>query len=88
MLKKDSIVTGILVALIFPVIAFVSAYLLKNNLYLMNKPALPYFVALAFNLVLIRISVKKGLDKTSRGIMLATMAFMIVVFVFKIHPIR
>jgi hypothetical protein len=88
MLKKDAIITGVLVALIFPVMAFVSAHLLKYNLYLMNKPALPYFIALALNLVLIRISIKKGFDKTGRGIMLATFVFMVVVFIYKIHPIR
>ena len=80
--------TGILVALVFPAIAIVTAYLLKNNLYLLNKPGLPYFAALALNLILIRVSMKKWGDKTSRGIMLVTFVFMVAAFILKAHPIR
>lgn len=88
MLKRNSVPIGILAALIFPALALISAYLLKENLYLMNKPALPYFAAIALNLILIRTGIKKGLDKTGKGIMLATFVFMVVVFIFKTHPIR
>jgi hypothetical protein len=88
MLNKNNMLTGILAALIFPAIACVMAYLLKNNLYLINKPALPYFIAIALNLVLLRIGYKNGADKTVRGIILATFVFMVLVFIFKIHPIR
>ncbi len=80
--------TGILAALIFPAIASVAAYSLKNNFYLINKPALPYFIAIALNLVLLRVSYKKEADKTVRGVMLATFVFMVLIFIFKIHPIR
>jgi hypothetical protein len=63
-------------------------YLLKNNTYLINRPAVPYFVAIALNLLLIRFSLKKGNDHTGRGIMLTTFVFMVLLFIFKIHPIR
>jgi len=85
MLNKNSILTGILIALIFPLMAFITGYLLKNNLYLLNKPAVPYFAAVGFNLVLLRICFAKGAEKTSRGIMLATFVFMLLVFTLKIH---
>jgi len=88
MLKKNSLPTGILVALIFPAIAFVIAYLFSNSVYIISRPALPYFVAIALNLVLLRISYKKGADKTLRGIMLATFIFMALVFIFKVNPLR
>jgi len=88
MLNKNSLPAGILVALIGPAFAIVAAYLLKNNSYIINKPALPYFIAIALNLVLIRFFSKKAADKTIRGIMLATFAFMVLIFIFKIHPIR
>jgi hypothetical protein len=88
MLKKDSMPAGVLAALIFPVIAFVIASLLKNNVDIINRPGLPYFIAIALNLILIRISFKKGLDHTAKGIMLATFACMLLIFIFKIHPIR
>jgi hypothetical protein len=88
MLKKNSMPAGVLAALIFPAIAFVMAVLLKNNVYIVNRPALPYFIAIALNLILLRISFKKGLDHTVKGIMLATFICMLLIFIFKIHPIR
>jgi uncharacterized protein YacL len=88
MLKKNSMLAGVLAALIFPVIAFVISFLLKNNVDIINRPGLPYFIAIALNLVLIRISFKKGLDHTAKGIMLATFVSMLLIFIFKIHPIR
>jgi hypothetical protein len=88
MLKKNNLLFGILAALIFPAIAWLIAGLLTNNVYLINKPAMPYFAAIALNLILIRISFTKGAGKTARGIMLTTFAIMALVFILKIHPIR
>jgi hypothetical protein len=88
MLKKNSMATGVLAALIFPATAFVMAFLLKNNVDIINRPALPYFIAIALNLILLRVSFKKGLDHTAKGIMLATFVCMLLIFIFKIHPIR
>ena len=76
---------GILVAFIFPAIAFLAAFLLKDNFYVISRPALPYLVAIAFNLILIRICVKKENDKTGKGIMLATFVIMLLIFILKIH---
>jgi hypothetical protein len=88
MLNRNSIVTGILIALVFPAIAVAAAYLLKGNLYIINKPALPHFIAIAFNLVLIRICAKKGLPDTSRGIMITTFVFMLLVLFTIVHPLK
>lgn len=76
---------GVLLALPFPAIAWLVASLLKNNVDLINKPALPYVFAIALNLLLLRFVVKKDLDKTARGIMLATFVFMVALFMFKIR---
>jgi uncharacterized protein YacL len=88
MLNKNSILTGVLLSTIVPIISLFVAYLLRGNLYLMNKPALPYFIALAINLVMMRIIIDKGGDKTGRGIILGSVIFMILVFLFILHPIR
>jgi hypothetical protein len=88
MLNKNSILTGVLLSLIFPAISLLIAYLLRGNLYLLNKPALPYFTALAANLVLMRVVKDKWGDKTGRGIIIGSMVFMIFVFLFIIRPIR
>ena len=88
MLNKNSLPTGLLIALIAPALAFAAAYLLRNDNLIINKPALPYFIAIALNLVLIRVFSKKAADKTIRGIMLVTFVFMVLIFIFKIHPAR
>jgi len=88
MLNKNSFLTGILLSLIFPAISLLTGYLLRGNLYLMNKPAIPYFIAMALNLVMMRVIMDKGGDKIGRGIILGSLVFMILVFLFKIHPIR
>jgi hypothetical protein len=88
MLKKNNLLTGVLAALIFPALAWVAEYLLKTNAYILNKPAVPYFIAVGLNLFLSRYSFKRGWDQTGRGIILATFVVMILVFLFKMHPIR
>ncbi|WP_428327587.1 hypothetical protein [Mucilaginibacter sp.] len=88
MLNKNNLFTGVLAALIFPAIACLVAFLLRTNVDIINRPALPYLVAIALNLILVRIGQKKGLDQTIRGIMLATFAIMLVIFLLKVHPIR
>ena len=74
---------GLLAALIFPVSAFAVKYFLKNNVFILNKPSVPYLIAIALNLVMIRFCLKKDLEKTARGIMLATFLVLILVFTLK-----
>ncbi len=88
MLNKNSLPAGILIALIAPALAWAAAYMLKDNNLIINKSALPYFIAIALNLVLIRVFSKKAADKTIRGIILVTFVFMVLIFIFKIHPVR
>ncbi len=76
---------GLLAALIFPVSAFAVKYLLKNNIFILNKPAVPYLVAIALNLILIRFCVQKDMEKTARGIMLATFLVLVLVFILKTY---
>jgi hypothetical protein len=88
MLNKNSLLTGILAALIFPALAWGVAYLLRTNVDIINRPALPYLVAIALNLILLRVGLKKGLDETGRGIMLTTFIFMLLIAAFKIFHIK
>jgi hypothetical protein len=88
MLNKNSMLAGVVLGLIFPAIAWLTEYLLKNNTYIINRPALPYFISIGLNLIMLRFSYKYGADKTARGIMLITFVCMLVIFVFKIHPIK
>jgi hypothetical protein len=87
MLRRDSIVTGIFAASVFPLIAWLTEYILKTNAYLINRPAVPYFIAIALNLILVRFCLKNDADQTARGVMLATFIIMISI-ILKIHPLR
>ncbi|MFI5158827.1 MAG: hypothetical protein ACHQF4_08170 [Sphingobacteriales bacterium] len=87
MLKKDNLLTGILAALVFPALAWVAAYLLKDNAYIIGRPSMPYIIAIALNLFLLRYSYKNGGDKTGRGVIVATFAFLLLL-IFIIHPVK
>ena len=82
---KNNLLTGLLSALIFPLFAFVVDSLFKNTIFFLNKPAVPYLVALALNLIALRVCIKKDLDKTARGVMVATFALLLLVLKLKTH---
>jgi hypothetical protein len=83
MFNKNSYVTGVLIALVFPAASLIAAYLLKDNILLLNKPALPYLVAVVLNLIMMRLLAKKDTVKTVKGIMVITFIFMLVAFLLK-----
>jgi drug/metabolite transporter (DMT)-like permease len=85
MLNKNSLPAGIFAGLIFPAVAWIAAYLLKGSVELINRPALPFFIAIALNLIMLRLFLKKDLDKTGRGVILITFVVMLFVFIFKVH---
>ena len=72
MFNKNNIGYGILLG-----------FILKDNLYLINKPLMPFFIAIAINLILVRVLHKKELDKTSRGIMLGTFIALLFILILK-----
>jgi hypothetical protein len=88
MLNKNSMLTGVFIAFIFPAIAWITEFVLKTNTYIINRPAVPYFIAIAINLIILRFCLKNNAEQTGRGIMLATFACMLLIFIFKVHPIR
>jgi uncharacterized membrane protein len=85
MFKKNNLFLGILYGCAFPVIAWVVFSLLLKNSSFLDKPAAPYLIAIGLNLILLRFSAKAYLDKTSNGIMIATFACTLLVFLFKMH---
>jgi hypothetical protein len=86
MINRNSMLTGFFVALVFPLIALGILQLFKTSYFIINKPAAPLFAAIAINLILISICIKRDLEKTSRGIMLGTFLAMLLFFILKIHP--
>ena len=87
MLNKNSMLTGIFIALIFPGVALATEFILNTNAYIISKPAVPYFIARALNLFILRYCLKKDADQTGKGVMLATFIVMLIVL-FKLHPLR
>jgi len=86
MLKKDSYLTGILSAIPFPVGAFIAAtYFFRNSILLFNKPALPYMLAVALNLIIMRLFAKRGSVKTVKGILIGTFLITLGLFIFKLR---
>jgi hypothetical protein len=79
---------GVLFALVFPALATVSGYFLKENAYINSRPFLLCFIAVALNLVLLRVFFKAGADKTARGVILVSFVYLLLFFVFKIHPAK
>jgi len=72
MFKKNGIVTGLVAGIIFPLVAWVCFDVIYKGVVLMQKPALPYFIAVGLNLVLIRYVVNKGWHKAGQGVMIVT----------------
>jgi flagellar biosynthesis protein FlhB len=86
MLKKDSYLTGILLAIPLPAAAFVLAtYVLQDSMLLSNKPALPYLTAIALNLIMMRLFSANGMVKTVKGIFIATFLITIALFILKLR---
>jgi hypothetical protein len=85
MLNKNNLITGVLAALVFPVLSLIAGYLLRYNAEIINRPALPYLIAIALNLLVLRFYLKKDAGETAKGIMISTFAFMLLVFIFKTH---
>jgi hypothetical protein len=89
MFRKNSILAGLLVGLIAPVIAWlVFEYLLHNDAIIMDKPGVPYLIAIGLNLVMVRYAFKNDLDNTAKGLIVVTFAVMVAAFVFRINITR
>lgn len=85
MLSKNSLLLGFIVGLILPAIAWVVFTVMYPGVVLLNKPAIPYLVAVGLNLLLIRLCNKKGADNTGRGVMLVTFVCIVLLIIFKIR---
>ncbi|WP_143822161.1 hypothetical protein [Mucilaginibacter pedocola] len=86
MWSKDSTATGLLLGSILPAGSWVLfEYVMHNDAIIMNKPAVPYLLAIVLNLVLLRYFFRKDMQELVKGIMMATFAFMLIVFIFKIR---
>ncbi|WP_295767603.1 hypothetical protein [uncultured Mucilaginibacter sp.] len=85
MFNKNSLPLGILAGCILPGIAWLIFEVIYKGTVIMNRPAMPYLIAIGLNLLLIRILHSKGAEDTGRGVMLASFICMVLVVIFKIR---
>jgi len=89
MLRRNNIGVGLLTGLILPGVAWlIFDLLLKNRTVILNKPAIPYLVAIALNLFAIKYLFKTGRDQTGAGMILCTFAVMVLALLFQTGYIR
>ncbi|QQL48335.1 hypothetical protein [Mucilaginibacter ginkgonis] len=79
MFKFNNFYLGLLVGAIFPVLSWLTFHVWYSTLVFMNKPVIPYFTAILINLVLIRTYHKNGAEKTTRGVMLVSFIFLLMI---------
>ena len=83
---KNSILMGLLIGSLLPAVAWVLFAMLYPNTVILNKPAIPYLVAIGLNLFIIKLCFKSHADHTGKGVMLATFASMLImVFILKVR---
>ncbi|WP_462266488.1 hypothetical protein [Mucilaginibacter sp.] len=84
MQKANHILTGILGGLIFPALAWLTGGGKWFTLHYLNRPGTPYIIAIAINLLLLRLCYKKGADQAGNGIILCTFVVMLAIFIIKL----
>jgi hypothetical protein len=86
MLKKDSLFTGLLAGIALPALAWMFFGWLFPNAVILSKPLIPYIIAIALNLFLIRVCYTKDAGKTGTGVMVVTFIVTLLVFIIKLKP--
>ncbi|MBL4674866.1 MAG: hypothetical protein JKY70_01455 [Mucilaginibacter sp.] len=84
MFNRNNTILGIVLACLPPLVLWlIFVIFLKNDAIIMNKPAIPYLIAIGLNLIMLRYYARKHFDLTSRGIMITTFACMLLIAIFK-----
>ena len=83
---KNSILMGMLIGLLLPAVAWVLFARLYPTTVILNKPAIPYLIAIGLNLFMVKLCFKRHADNTGKGVMLATFASMLImVLILKVR---
>ncbi len=83
MLSKNNVQNGMLTGSILPVVSLLMFEVFTTGKHAVYKPGLPYFIAAAINLILLRYYARKHHEKTAQGIVLVTFVFMILIYLFR-----
>jgi hypothetical protein len=81
---KNNVVVGMLIGLVLPLLAWIFSEVFFQRDIIANKPGVPYLVAVAINLILLKFIYKSNADKAGIGLLIVTFTAVILTFVFKI----
>ena len=81
---KNNFGLGLLIGLIFPLLAYLFSEVFLHREIIEEKPGVPYLIAVVLNLIVMRYTYKAAADKTGSGIMIVTFLVLVLVFIFKI----
>ena len=74
-----------LLGLILPLLAWIFSEIFFQREIIANKPGVPYLIAVAINLILLKFIYKANADKAGIGLLIVTFTAVILTFVFKIR---
>lgn len=83
MAQKMQFATGLLSGLVLPAITWLIFDSMFKNLVLFNKPAIPYLISIAINLLVLRYFIRHGKEYAGYGLMTTTLAVALVIFKLK-----
>ncbi|MEX8547398.1 MAG: hypothetical protein V5804_07335 [Mucilaginibacter sp.] len=81
---KNNVVVGMLLGLILPLLAWVFSEVFFRREIIADKPGVPYLIAVAINLILLKQIYKANAEKAGIGLLIVTFTVVILTFVFKI----
>ena len=84
MSKKVQFVTGLLSGIITPAIMMLIFGVFFKSMVLFDKPALPYWVSIAINLIIVRYFIRNSKELAGYVVLAITFILMIAMFMFKV----
>jgi len=84
MSNKVQYVTGLLSGLVFPALMWLIFGVFFKSLVIFDKPALPYWVSIAVNLIIVRYFIRNSKELAAYVVLIVTFVLMIAMFMFKV----
>ena len=72
MFKKDKFLTGAILGLIFPALAYLSVEILKFDIQILGKKYLLYILSVDINLIVVRLYFRNDRMETASGVVFST----------------
>lgn len=73
-----------LLGLVLPLLAWLFSEVFLHREIIADKPGVPYLIAVAINLILLKYVYKANADKAGNGLLIVTFIAVLLTFIFKI----